>query len=228
MTPDDELRAYTERFADEVADLLTCTVADNPPIAAEVAGPRVVVAPYSPDGTETDVPLTIEGEPRLDLRVRYRCTWDFERKFLAVEDSAFSLTLPGLREPLVRVEYQRSRSYAAAHVQVHAESTALGFLFACKGDQTPGKVQALHLPVGGKRFRPCLEDVIEFAYEDLGVDMKQGWRERVEEGRAGWRQIQLAAALRDIVRRDPDAVSDELLEAVTAANDVLLEHHREQ
>lgn len=94
---------------------------------------------------------------------------------MAIETSEFALSLPHLREPLVRFDYVRSREVAPAPVQLHAESSASGYLIAFTGTTKPPKTQLLHLPVGGKRFRPALEDVIEFAIEELAVTPKDDW-----------------------------------------------------
>jgi hypothetical protein len=35
----------------------------------------------------------------------------------------------------------------------------------------------LHFPVGGSRFRPSLEDVLDMLVRELGVDHEPGWRD---------------------------------------------------
>jgi hypothetical protein len=70
----------------------------------------------------------------------------------------------------------------------------------------PSRGYALHLPVGGKRFRPCLEDLVEMLIvEELTVG-RPGWQEAIEEHRSRFRRIQLMAAVRD----DPEATREEL------------------
>ena len=53
---------------------------------------------------------------------------------------------------------------------------------------------------GGHRFRPCLEDVLEALANEFGIDVKDGWREAIREGREEWRRMQLRAAVRDAPR----------------------------
>ncbi|MCY3967069.1 MAG: hypothetical protein OXF21_00670 [bacterium] len=57
-----------------------------------------------------------------------------------------------------------------------------------------------HWPTGGKRFRPTLEDLIEFMIvEELAIPHNQ-WQETIEEHRQRWFELQLSAA----VRRNPE------------------------
>lgn len=62
-----------------------------------------------------------------------------------------------------------------------------------------GKAQHadLHLPMGGPRFRPALEDVLHMAVEEFGIDHEPGWVDSIEDGREDWRRIQTRAAVRD-------------------------------
>ncbi|WFE51556.1 hypothetical protein [Micromonospora sp. WMMD1155] len=54
-----------------------------------------------------------------------------------------------------------------------------------------------HFPLGGHRFRPCVEDVLQAVVEEFCVDAVEGWRSAVGEGREQWRKLQLLAAVRD-------------------------------
>lgn len=97
---------------------------------------------------------------------------------------------------------------------MHGESSALGYALATQALTKPPKTQVLHLPTGGKRFRPSLEDVLEFAIHDLAVEAKAGWQLRVEQGRRKWQRIQLAAAMRDAIRSEPDTAPEELRQKI--------------
>ena len=103
------------------------------------------------------------------------------------------------------------------------KAAQLGYLLAFTGNEKPPKVQVLHLPVGGRRMRPTLEDVIDFAVRDLGVEAKSGWQERIESGRKRWRRLQVKAALRDVIRDDPAGAPDELRQAIEQARRAVLE-----
>ncbi|GAA0387432.1 hypothetical protein Acor_83850 [Acrocarpospora corrugata] len=59
------------------------------------------------------------------------------------------------------------------------------------------RLQDVHFPLGGPRFRLCLKDVLQFLIEELSIDKTDTWRTAVEEGRRTWRPMQLGAAVRD-------------------------------
>jgi hypothetical protein len=59
------------------------------------------------------------------------------------------------------------------------------------------QVSDLHFPLGGPRFRPCLEDVLQFLIEEFSIDHEDTAREAIEEGRRTWRRYQTGAAVRD-------------------------------
>jgi hypothetical protein len=65
-----------------------------------------------------------------------------------------------------------------------------------------------HFPVGGRRFRPSLEDVIEFLVAERLASPRTGWESAVEEHRAKWEDRQLRAA----VCRNPDVAIAQLRE----------------
>lgn len=129
-TVDAELAAEAQRFAEEIADLIARTVSDDPSIRALARGNRVVVAPFEESGEKVDVPLFVADEHRLSLRIEFLCTWDFAGRYLAIEKSEFALKVPHLREGLIRFDYLRDHTWSPAHVQLHAESSALGWLHA--------------------------------------------------------------------------------------------------
>lgn len=51
---------------------------------------------------------------------------------------------------------------------------------------------------------------------DLNVDTKPRWQARVDDGRRRWHDLQLAAAMRDAVRADPQAAPDRLRSEIDA------------
>ncbi len=170
---DPELLRAAQEFADDIADLLDQTIVADPPIRAEVAGDRVVVAAFDDDGNVAAMPLVIAHEARLALRTSFRCTFDFTRSFLAVEQSEFALLLPAVREPVIRFDYVRDHGWSAAHVQPHAESSTIGHLRALAGK--PPETWRLHQPVGGRRLqtKAAIRDVIKDDVSAAPNDLRQ-------------------------------------------------------
>jgi hypothetical protein len=190
------LLATAQEFADEVAEVLTGTVVDEVMIVAHVHGDRVTIGPVNEQGLNCLVTLPVADNATVRLDISYSCAWDSAGRYLMVERSKIAVHIAHLGEPLIRFEYLRNRSYADAHVQVHAESGALGMHLGAIGWKKRPKLQDLHLPVGGKRYRVTLEDVIEFIVEDLEVPPKSGWRDVIAASRAEWYARQLGAAVR--------------------------------
>lgn len=63
-----------------------------------------------------------------------------------------------------------------------------------------------HFPVGGRRFRPGVEDLIEAMISEGIATGRPGWQAAVEEHRNGYDRKQLGAA----VRRAPAIAIQEL------------------
>jgi len=55
----------------------------------------------------------------------------------------------------------------------------------------------LHFPLGGDRFRPCLEDVLEMLIQEFGIDCQDTALDAIRASREAWRTKQIAAAVRD-------------------------------
>lgn len=125
----------------------------------------------------------------------FRCRLDRTLRYLAVEESSFKLLAPS-GNPLFRLEFDTAQK-PAAHWHAHGDRTALGTVLAATGRPSPHEVARLHLPAGGTRMRPCLEDFLEFLVRDIGVDAVPGWETVVQRGRVDWRKRQLRTLVRD-------------------------------
>ncbi len=156
-----------------------------------------------PDDGDTPVLLKVAFDVGLD---------DQEDRFLTVEHSTFGLWIrshPGRDpRPVVRIEYDRSAtSKPQAHVHLHAESVELGWLYGTADRPLPS-LHEIHFPMGGRRFRPTLEDFLLFLdREGLFTDwVDPSWRSVVEESLGDFEQRQARAT----VRRHRDAAVAEL------------------
>jgi hypothetical protein len=162
----------------------------------------------------TGISLSIDGVPRLLLRVEFWCVWDHAETYLAVDEAKIKILSIDDKEPLFRYEYLRAPTAGqpCAHMQVHAHRDAVTFLMTLSGDGSPRgrrrraavhrqgsqpRMAELHFPLGGHRFRPCLEDILEMLLDEFGVDAPAGAKEALCRGRERWRTDQLAAAVRD-------------------------------
>lgn len=207
---DDDLREQVEDFAGRVNTTLRGVLGDlvEPLEATRLRGTLFVVETTDDSG----LTLTKDGEPFLALTVRYECGWDGPETFTRVNRSEFHLLPHGETRPLIRYEFSQSahRHRPIAHIHVHTDDARILEVMAQAGSATrtgqkhaaraeKGKAQHadLHLPVGGARFRPALEDVLHMAVEEFGIDCQPGWIERIEAGRDDWRRIQTRAVVRD-------------------------------
>lgn len=193
--PADWLDTEARRFGDDVADLLSRTLPGAPAIKVDVVDEKLRIR------TEGEgVPLRVNDNVELAwLRINFACQPDSSHKHLAVAVSTFWVVSRKARSPLLRFEYNReSRTTPHSHIQVHAERGAFSHLLARTGHERAHDLSALHLPTGGSRFRPGLEDVIQFLIVDCRVKSMDGWEQAVDEHRARWREIQTAAAARSM------------------------------
>lgn len=204
-----ELPGALGRQAQEFADNLTLTVRA---VTSQCEGFR---ATYSDNrllvrqAPGTGVPLTFNDKPLLTLKAEFLCEWDLENEFLAVQDSKIAVLTTTGGQPLFRYEYLRSpNTVPAAHLHVHAHRDAMTYVMTkvgrtTKRPQQQGSrdgiptLQDLHFPLGGHRFRPALEDVLEMLIDEFAIDHEEGAREALAEARRVWRLTQTKAAVRD-------------------------------
>lgn len=95
-----------------------------------------------------------------------------------------------------------------AHVHFHGHRGALSNLLSQAGHDSPHDMSSLHLPLGGSRFRPCLEDFIQFLICECRFDAQPGWQKHVEAGRERWRCRQAAAVVRDVPEKAARVLRD--------------------
>jgi hypothetical protein len=208
---DESLLRAVSRFATDLEDVLHAVLAG--PAAALTVQPsdrgddRLFV-----EGPDDGIPLSVDGQVVLRLFLTYRCAWDHTGQFLAVRWSTVSVAAEGVAEPLFRYDYDEASDgrVPAAHLDVHGHRDELVFAMLTSGRRLRGKPRAasvrrgrvprmstLHFPLGGHRFRPALEDVLEMVVREFGLDTRDGWQEAIRTGRERWRGVQLRAAVRD-------------------------------
>jgi hypothetical protein len=212
----DDLRRKTTDFATEIQNTLNRTVSSNVQIRAVswyadngdrvfTVGNRVSKTTLTPER----FPLRPRNrQAKLWMDVSFQLRMDAEGEHLMVQKSFFGVfPSEDAKEGLCHYDYERDKAdgYPDAHLQVYGRCDALTAL-NCPGDEGRA-LSKLHFPVGGKRFRPCLEDLIEFLVSHRLVEAKDGYEKVLEISREKFRAIQLRAAM----RRNP-AVVDEYVQ----------------
>ncbi|MGW4825149.1 hypothetical protein ACWEP4_41180 [Streptomyces sp. NPDC004227] len=145
----------------------------------------------------TGFPVRIDKKkPRIWMNLSYQVHLDHEHRYLTVYKSYCGIfSDEQLEACLCHFDYEREKDkYTSAHLQVHGQSQALEALNRPGDEKRP--LEKLHFPVGGKRFRPSLEDIIEFLIAERLTDGRAGWERVVEEGRDRFHRNQLRAAMR--------------------------------
>lgn len=192
---------------------------DDDVMHVDARGNRVVVKTIRREG----LVLAVAGQPVFRLTVRYHCELNQANTYLAVESSAFAIHHHLTTEPIVRYDFLRvpKGNVLSAHINMHTVSEALTRAMEDAGkskraekrragaaDGSSMRPSQLHLPLGGPRFRPALEDVLEMLVVEFAIDRSPEWRTSLREGRSLWRDTQLRAAVAD----NPEAAVDALVE----------------
>lgn len=218
MTAD--LTAESLGFASRMTDLLGRTVGGGVQfdvVEVDLNRSKVGPAPFSADESGFAlVPLRRSCDPqdqpeRLSLKVEFDLNLDDEKEHLTVLRSTFGLWVrPHPKRsprPVVRIEYDRDATgKPAAHVHLHAESVELGWIYGTAGERLT-RMQEIHFPVGGRRFRPTVEDFLQFLHrERLFRDWELGWQTVVQGSLDEFVERQARAT----VRRHEHSAADQL------------------
>jgi hypothetical protein len=184
----------------------------------------------------TGVPLTIDASHAVTLKVSFTCALDEAKRHLRVTTSSFALHYgrEAAGEPIFHYDYDRNitAGLPRSHLQVSdgGAPSNLGALLYVGGSATrrgrrrqqeiarsgrEPRQGDFHFPLGGDRFRPSLEDVLQVLVDELGVQAQPGWREALKAGRKKWRDTQLRAAVRDNPRTAAEALVEEFGYTVT-------------
>jgi hypothetical protein len=130
------------------------------------------------------------------MDLSFRFCYDPEGEYFTVLSSFVAIYGDELGDTcLCHFDYERNKAdgYPEAHIQVYGQSPVLD---AWGGPLLERGLHRLHFPAGHRRFRWCLEDVIEFVIAERMVDAKPNWKEVIEPGRKKFHEMQLRAAIR--------------------------------
>jgi hypothetical protein len=214
VLPADLLARLARDFAANIQHLLNATICDGVRIATVVsADPNIVLA-----GSDLGRPTLLSepfpvrfgrAKPSCWLDVSFRLCLDDSHRYLTVVSSFFGIFAPDVgHTPLCHFDYERDKQggYPEAHLQINGESPALA---AMTGRLAGRPLIRLHFPVGGRRYRPILEDVIEFLIVERLARPRDGWADVLSHERERYYSIQLQAAVRrqpEIARRALDSL----------------------
>ncbi len=196
------LKERSRRFGEDAQTTLSAVLVGDFEIVSRrgEGSDRFIVQPR-----ERHIPLFVDGAHLADFAMTIYLDMDRSGTYLKAVGSALMLSSTLDRTPLLRLEYRADmHSDPIAHWQFHAERGAFSHLLARAHAHRPGRVgkphdlSSVHLPVGGERFRPCLEDFLQLLVVDCGVDSQEGWETAIKDGRESWRRRQLGSAVRDV------------------------------
>ncbi|GAA4251434.1 hypothetical protein GCM10022255_044060 [Dactylosporangium darangshiense] len=198
-------------FAESITTLLNSTVADGASVrTAASAGAYSLVATDARRNAPNGGPIHLRSAGRASLWIDLKAfLFEDEAGYLTIQKSTWSvLSGPGKHDVILHYDYERGKEgYPEAHLQLFCEQPDLQAYLEAVGRKR-SRMQHLHLPVGGRRFRPALEDLIEFLIDERLVEAKPNSKQTLERSRAAYQDIQLLAA----VRRRPDKAAQGLLD----------------
>lgn len=212
-----EVRTFATNLTTVLAGALP-SIGDEPlRILLDDAGRHITVRQRDPQG----IALYVNESRVLNLKISFRCTWNSAMEFLSVDECSYVVLPVKLTEPLFRYHYRRKPVGAlpSAHLHVHGHRDET--LALMLGGREAGRVRdrlrsigsgkfprlsALHFPLGGRRFRPGLEDVIDMLRAEFEIDVMDSADDALRTGRLAYRQMQLASAIGD----DPLTAAAEL------------------
>lgn len=219
MTSGDPLEEQAQVLAEDVAQSLAAFLGRGVGFEATRSGSRVVVANSSGPLT-----MTVGGRELLSCEVEYLCRFDHAGEFLAIHTSTVKVhgSSRPKGEPLFRYEYvyEQAPHLPSAHLHVHAHRDQFTHVMTLAAEggaphRQPSKADSLkvarmstvHFPLGGHRFRPSLEDVLQMIHTEFGVDVGPGWENRLDAARLAFRRKQTRAAVRDCPSQAAEVLS---------------------
>lgn len=149
-----------------------------------------------------------DGKPRIEVVAEFWLSWDSASTYLRAERSNIRVMPFGKGEAMWRYDYLRNAEWKpVSYLHVHAHRDEAVHLMLTGTNQRSKRrlsqdnfrsgLSDLHFPLGGDRFRPCLEDVLEMLIQEFGVDSAPGALEAIQINRQAWRTKQVGAAVRD-------------------------------
>ena len=207
-----DLHLLARNFADSISSLLNATITDGLRLSPVMptGGKGIVFLGFklAKDSliAEEAFPLVSTNRQPLFMSVYFRLELDPEARYLTVGSSSFgvyeSADMSAGSGALFRYEYERNKADGYPEAHLHA-----------RGDWSLGSVPAssTHLPLGDRRYRPCLEDLVQYLIvEGACTPRSEHWRATLDATRTKFHELQFRAA----IRRNPDLARAALAELV--------------
>ena len=199
-----------------MSNLLNNTICNGPVLSSVISkGPpmRAVVG-YKISKTNFDltgIPVTCSKRaPRLHLGLSFRLAPDEAQMYLMVTSSVMVLAtgkdVSNDANILLHYDYDREKEDGYPEAHLHACATSDTWTSVRRLDSEGPALEKLHLPVGPRRFRPTLEDVVDFLVTERLVEKHPNCDAALRASRVDFHTKQLRAA----VRRNPQPAVDEL------------------
>src|SRR6478672_1440346 len=159
-----DLVGKSQDFTGELSDLQNATICNGPRLNCLVFfEDQYAVVGYKINRNNVRgeaIPLGIRRDPKFFLSVSIHLRPDEQNEYLMVQSSAMTLrTAPVIANAnmLLHYDYERDKEdhYPEAHLQICATSEEWQRA-GVRLDGDERLLSKLHLPVGGRRFRPTL------------------------------------------------------------------------
>jgi hypothetical protein len=193
--PKPELGTLARAFRDDLVSLLNRTVTDGLTLSVVIAPPESMVLGFGVSKhsfvPEEAFPLRkARNGQQFHLGVFFKLALDDDGQYLMVMSSSFGVyeSREMSEGSMFRYEYERNKmdGYPEAHLHVRGDWSI--------GGNTSSK---LHLPLGDRRFRPCLEDLVEFLIVEGATQPRtDDWKTELRASRERFFDNQLRAAIR--------------------------------
>ena len=157
--------------------------------------------------------LQSDEEVVASLSFSFTCSCKSEGDWLQVDKSVLMITAEPEHMPLFHYDYNRVRTSETpgAHINIFGSNdSATRIMLACgKGLRSKSRrknyidkgmfptFSTLHFPVGGDRFRPGLEDVLQMAIYEFHINVTNNWEQCLNQSREEYRIRQLEALVRE-------------------------------
>lgn len=194
----------TEEFSSHIAAVMNDTLSgDEATVKSDVTGPQASIISVVKTLLSDNCPSKCFGVLESD----FSCCTSSSGEYFAVEESHIRVKIGYGQKtrPILRIDYKRrDNSYISCHAHVVGANSLFDYLTPRIGKNKSKNsnlilqtTDVLHIPMGGKRFRPTIEDVIELLICQCGVLHTDDALEIIEKSRGEWVFAQTRAAVTD-------------------------------